>query len=455
MREKSELRAYQQRAITALYENDERQAILPMGAGKTVAAGTAARELLDDLVIHHVFVLAPKRVAEMVWPQEFADWRHLKDTTVVHVAGSAARRKQLLMTPAEVHVVGLENAQWLVEELLALPPGHHLRGGLIIFDEISRFKNPQSKRAKALSKIMPWYRLAWGLTGTPRPNGYEDQFRPLSLLTKNRLWGKSFHKWHEERFFPLDYNGYRWSIKPEWRDRTIADINSVSFALADEDMPELPELTTIVDYITLPESVMRPYRQMERIAFAKLEERGIAAANMGVATGKLCQMTQGFMYGESGNKDVEFIHALKSDWLVELDDSLDEPLLITYEYVEDLRILRELWPDMPWLGAGAKDTKQTIDDWNAGRLRRMALHPAAAGHGLNLQFGGSRMACYGFLWSPELYDQMIKRFHRPGQQKRCWVHHCLARNTVDEVKYDRVVNKMSEQAAFNKYMRKV
>ena len=455
MREKADLRAYQDRSVTDLYEHDERQAVLPMGGGKTAVALTAARELLDDLAIHHVFVLAPKRVAEITWPDELAEWRHLQDTTMVVVKGSAAERRKLLMRPAEIHVVSIENIQWLVTELLNMKGDTPLHGGLLVIDEISRFKNPRSKRAKALATIRPWFRIMWGLTGTPRPNGYEDQFRPLSLLTMNKLWGKSFDKWRREHFYPADFHGYKWKVLPDQEQKLVDDINRVTFALAEEDMPEIPELATVVDFFSLPPEIERIYRPMERVAFSRLDSgRGIEAANMGVATGKLCQITQGFMYGD-GNTDVEWLHALKTDWLVELDDSLDEPLLISYDFVKDLRVLRDLWPDMPWLGAGAKDAKNVIDAWNRGDLRRMALHPAAAGHGLNLQFGGSRLAAYGFNWSSELYDQMLKRFHRPGQQKRCWVHHCLARDTVDEMKYDRVHNKMSMQAAFNAYLRKV
>lgn len=452
---KSDLRGYQDRSVTQFYERDELQAVLPMGAGKTAIALTAARELIDDVQRRHALVLAPKRVAEIVWPAELNEWYHLKDTTMAVVAGSPAERKRRLEKPAEIHVVGMDNIQWLCEQLEKLPDGDPMFD-LLIVDESSRFKNPSSKRAKALMKLRPRFRQVWMLTGTPRPNGYEDQYRPLSLLTDNRLWGKSFDKWRRERFFPLDFNQRKWSIHPAHRDQTIADINSVSLTLGDEDMPELPELTTLTDYVTLPPEIMREYKRMERIAFAQIREKGIAAANMGVATGKLCQMTQGFLYVD-GNEDVTWLHALKSDWLVELDDSLDEQLLIAYDFVEDLRVLKYLYPDMPHIGSGVgtREANLAIEAWNKGELRRLALHPASAGHGLNLQFGGSRLAFYGMPWSAEYYDQIIKRFHRPGQKRRCYVHHCLARDTVDLMKYDRVHNKMSQQAAFNSYLKRV
>lgn len=456
MRPKTDLRDSQNRAITVLYENDEQQAVLPMGAGKTVVALTAARELLDAGEIRHGLILAPKRVAQLVWPKEVREWEHLADTTVRLVTGTPAERAAALVTGDEFHAVGIDNAQWLVEQLESLPADDPMFD-LLVIDEISRFKNPKSKRAKALLKIMGRFKLVWGLTGTPRPNGYEDQFKPLQLITRSKLWGKSFYKWRDKRFYPTDYQQRNWRIHPEWEKPTIDEINSVSVAFSEEDMPDLPELTSIWDYVDLPPAVRKQYDTMERKLFAGVDGRAIVAQTAAVASGKLEQIAQGFLYGD-GNTDVEWLHAAKADWLAELVDSMNgTPLLVAYQFKEDLRALLDIYPGTPYFGAGITDRQAERNEaaWNAGDLPLLFLHPASAGHGLNLQFGGSHMAWYALTFSAELYDQTMKRFYRPGQTRRCFAHHCLARNTVDEVKRMRVAGKMSMQDAFRAYLKKV
>jgi len=466
MRLKTDLRDYQQRTVTALYERAELQAVLPMGAGKTAAALTAVSELIEDGAIRCALVLAPKKVAQLVWPAELSEWAHLQDMTIARVAGSPLQRELMLSQDVDLYVVGIDNAQWLAEKLRELPADHRLFDCLII-DESSRLKNPRSKRATALMRIRRNFKNVWMLTGTPRPNSYADQFKPLTLLTNGKLWGKRFDVWREQRFmrvmrekdgsFTPSPFGLHWAMRPEWEQRTIDEINTVSLTIGDEDMPTLPELTTVVHWVELPPAARKAYRQMERDLFARLREgRGIAAVNMAVATGKLAQVAQGFMYGD-GNTDVEHVHTEKADMLVELIEDLSENALIAYEFVEDLRVLQGLWPGLPYLGAGLKDVDVAGHErlWNAGELPRLALHPASAGHGLNLQHGGRHLFWYGMTWSAELFDQTTKRFYRPGQKHHCFNHLILARDTVDEVKYDRVINKMSEQEAFLKYMRKL
>lgn len=456
MRTKADMHGYQDRVTTQLYERAALQAVLPMGGGKTVCALTAIDELIEDGEIKCALGLAPKKVAQLVWPNEPAQWGHLQHMRVVHVTGTPKKRLELLLgTDADVYVVGVDNTQWLVEVLASLPADHKLFG-LLFIDELSRFKNPTGKRAKALQKIIKRWPAVWGLTGTPRPNGYEDQFRPLSLLTKNAIWGKSFHKWRRERFMPLDYNGYNWALRPEWRERTIEDIKSVSITISDDDMPDLPELSTIIHWVELPPAARRLYKGMEKKLLSGFDSRNIMAANRAIAQGKLAQLAQGFMYGD-GNEDVEHVHTAKADLLAELlEDLNDDPALIGYEFVEDLRVLRELYGPLPYLGSGVSDalTAQYEKQWNARQLPKMAIHPASAGHGLNLQFGGRYLFWYGVTWSAELYDQTLKRFHRPGQQQRCFSHLILARDTVDEIKHDRVVMKMTEQEAFRRYLDK-
>lgn len=465
MRRKEDMHDYQNRVATALYESDAVQAIVPMGGGKTVSAGTAIRELIDDGHIRAGIVNAPKRVANGVWPGEFAGWEHLKNTKLSLVLGDPATRLKALKADAEVYVTSRDNIAWLVDELLQLPEDHPLFD-LFVIDELSRFKGPRSKLAKKLMKIRPRIRMMWGLTGTPRPNGYEDEFRPLQLLSNNHLFKpRSFDSWRQKRFMKVDADGnpsdfgFQWVVRPEHEHRIIRSIASISFTIDPSEMPELPELVAVPHWVDLPAAVMKRYKTMERDHLGRVNAATYLAPNAGVASGKLDQIVQGFLYGEGGKDDVEWLHATKSDQLVDLvDDLAGDPGMVVYGFREELRWLQETYPGLAYLGAGVSDAKakQHEEDWNADRLPLLALHPASAGHGLNLQYGrGNQMLMLNMPWSAELYDQTIKRMHRQGQIRRCFLHLILARNTVDEIKYDRVVNKMTDQEAFNKYIRKV
>jgi len=224
--------------------------------------------------------------------------------------------------------------------------------------------------------------------------------------------------------------------------------------VADEDMPDLPPLNIVEMPIELPDAVMATYRTMARKLCAEVEGRSIEAASTMIATGKLAQIANGFLYGE-GNDDAVFVHDLKIEWLKELVESLDgEPLLIAYEFIEDLRTVRCVFGVVPALGGPptAAEAARHIAAWNAGALPLLAFHPAAAGHGLNLQHGGSRMAWLSPSWSGELTQQAIARIYRPGQTRHVTIHVCVATGTVDEMKRDRVLGKMSAQEAFRRHL---
>lgn len=461
---KEDMHGYQNRTATKLYESDAVQAVIPMGGGKTVSAGTAIRELIDDGHIRAAIINAPKRVARLVWPAEFAKWDHLKDTVVSLVLGTEPERLKALHAHAEVYITSRDNVKWLVAELKKLPDGHPLLD-LICIDELSRFKSPRSKLAnKHLGLIMKRFKIRWGLTGTPRPNDYVDQFRPLQLLTDNGLFRpRAFDHWRPKHFIkvdsagnPSDY-GFQWKIRQESEHKIIKLISSVSFTIDPAEMPELPELTTTVHWVDLPPSVMKVYREMERDLLTKVGERAFMAASAGVASGKLDQIIQGFLYKETGSHEAEWLHNVKADVLDDLiEDLAGDPALVVYGFREELRGLLDTYK-MPYLGAGTSDADAARyeRDWNQSKLPLLGMHPASAGHGLNLQHGGTQMLVLNMPWSAELFDQMVKRFHRQGQVRRCFLHLILARNTIDEVKFDRVVGKMSDQEAFTKYLKRI
>jgi hypothetical protein len=461
MRAKSELRDYQQRAVTTLYESNGLALVLPMGSGKTAIALTAIDEMINDKAIRHGLVLAPKRVATLTWPAEIADWRHLRGTPYAVLVQDQARRAQLLRDAGSrrLTILGIDHTQWLCDELAKLPDDHPIFD-LLVIDEISRFRNPKSKRAKALLEQAPRFKAIWGMTGTPRPNGYEDLFKPLAIITREALWGRSFYKWQRERFYPLDRNGYHWAILPQWEARTVAEARSVMLSLAPEDMPQLPPVSVITHYVDLPPDLYPRYRKMQRELFLETANgREILAASAGVAAGKLAQIAQGHIYGEEGNEDVERMHDEKVEWIEELvEAAAGDPMIIVYEYVEDLRVLRQLFgSSLPYLGAGVSDgqAKANVEAWNAGKLPLFAIHAASGGHGLNLQFGGHQLAWYGLTWSSELFDQTVARIVRPGQAHKVFIHVCLARGTVDELKRLRVIEKLSSEEAFKAFLKTI
>src|SRR5215472_3816079 len=423
------LRSYQQRAATYLYERDAAVLVAPLGAGKGAAALTAVAELIRDGERRHALVVAPKLVATTVWPREVTLWPHLDHLRVAVLNGAPERRRSLLAAaPArEVTVIGVDLVQWLVGELAGLADDHPLFDMLII-DETSQLKDPSGKRARALLKAAGRFRTRWGLTGTPRPNSSQDLFMPVAIITDGALWGRAFVPWQKRHFRPRDPFGREWVALPGAEAKIAASFGTVAMTVADEDMPDLPPLNIVETPLQLPDAVMARYRAMARELFTIAEGRTIEAASPLIATGKLAQMTNGFLYA-AGNNDSVFVHDLKIEWLKELVESLDgEPLLIAYEFIEDLRTIRRALGEVPVLGGptSAAQSSQHIAAWNKGTLPLLAFHPAAAGHGLNLQHGGSRMAWLSPSWSAELTQQAIARIYRPGQTRHVTIHVCIA-----------------------------
>jgi hypothetical protein len=452
------LYGYQQRAATWFYERDAAFLIAPLGAGKGAAALTALADLVRDGHRRHALVIAPKLVATTVWPLEVALWPHLAHLRVAVLNGVPERRRALLACAGEreVTAIGVDLVPWLVGELAGLADDHPLFDVLII-DETSRLKDPSGKRARALLRIASRFRTRWGLTGTPRPNSSLDLFMPVAVVTNGALWGRAFIPWQRQHFRPRDPFEREWVALPGAEERIAADFGTVAMTVADEDMPDLPALNVVELPIELPDAVMATYRTMARKLCAEVEGRTIGAASAMIATGKLAQIANGFLYGED-NDDAVFVHDLKIEWLKELVESLGgEPLLIAYEFIEDLRTIRRALGDVPALGGltSTAEAARHIAAWNAGALPLLAFHPAAAGHGLNLQFGGARMAWLSPSWSAELTQQAIARIYRPGQARHVTVHVCVATRTVDEMKRDRVLGKMSAQEAFRRHLERI
>jgi hypothetical protein len=243
---------------------------------------------------------------------------------------------------------------------------------------------------------------------------------------------------------------------PGAEEKIAADFGTVAMTVADEDMPDLPPLNIVETHIKLPDALMATYKTMARELFATFGERSIEAASPLIATGKLAQLANGFLYDEGA--DPVLVHSLKIDWLRELVESLGgEPLLVAYEFVEDLRTIRRAFGEVPALGGptSTREASGLVAAWNEGKLPLLAFHPASAGHGLNLQHGGSRMAWLSPSWSAELSEQAVARIYRPRQTRHVTIHVCVTASTVDELKRDRVINKMSAQEAFRRHLESV
>jgi hypothetical protein len=449
------LRSYQQRAATYLYEHDAAFLIAPLGAGKGAAALTAFADLIRDQHRRHALIIAPKLVATTMWPAEITSWPHLAHLRFAVLDGNPESRRALLATVHErdVTVIGIDLLPWLVGELAAVAGNHPLFDVLII-DETSRLKNPSGKRPRTLLKIAGRFRTRWGLTGTPRPNSSQDLFMPTAIITDGALWGRAFIPWQRRHFRPCDPFGREWAALPGVEKTIAAEFGTVAMTVADDDMPDLPPLNIIKTRIKLPDATMMQYQTMARKLFAKVEGRSIEAASPLIATGKLAQLANGFLYDEGADNSV-FVHDCKIEWLRDLVESLaGEPLLIAYEFIEDLRAIRRAFGEVPALGelTPARKASQLVAAWNKGRLPLLAFHPASAGHGINLQHGGARMAWLSPSWSAELTEQAIARVYRPGQTRHVTIHVCIAAGTIDEMKRDRVIGKMSAQEAFKRHL---
>lgn len=444
-----------------LYEKDGTLIVLPTGAGKTATGLTAALDLKRDGHIRCMLVLGPKRIVEKTWPDEPGEWEHLKGLKVVAMVGDPLSRTAAMRVPdGDVYLCSFSNLNWLCDILDQLPEDDKLFDFLLI-DEMSKLgKNARGKLLRRLALLREKFKQVHGMTGTPRPNGYEDLFAPLRFLSKRRIFNTDFDQWRAKNFQKVDAKGkpsefgFEWRIRPEHEPRIMKQVQQFMITIDPDELPELPGVINVPYYFDLPKAIMRDYKKMEKDLLAQ----GVAAMSAGVASGKCEQIVQGYLYGDGGNEDVTHLHDAKIEQLQSIVDDLDgDPAVIAYGFKEDLRILQRLYPGIPFLGAGVggAEANQHIDDWNAKRLPLMGIHPASAAHGLNLQHGGQHVIWFNLTWSAENYEQLIARLHRQGQLQKCYNHLILARRTTDEVKLDRVEGKMTMQEAFNRHLKRV
>lgn len=459
---------YQDDSVTQLYERPRVLAIMPTGAGKTITGLTAFKELQDDGEARAGIIMAPKRVAMSVWPSELHKWTHTQHMTVKAVSGTPAQRKAALAEIADLHTVGMDNIVWLLAQAQTWKKDDP-RLDLLVVDEVSRCKNARGAWAKALRKLAPLFKSVWLLTGTPRPNSDLEYYVYMDVVGQSRVWARSFDVWRREFFYPTDYEQRVWEPHRHMLPKLREDVARWSFKVPEDVVPR-PNCDPIVHTIKLPRKVQVKYDEMEKALFTEIGDTDIVAFSKAVSSGKLAQIAQGFLYDDE--KNAHFLHNEKMGMLEHVMN-LNGPdaSLILYHFNEDMRRLKDAFPGLEYIGEGVSDKRalELEDEWNAGNLERLAIHPASAGHGLNLQNTPAQLCHYCLTWSAELYKQVRDRVARQGyvgttptdnypETRTEWMvlnHFIVAEGTVDELKVSRVRGKMTAEAAALQYIKSV
>lgn len=437
---------YQQYATDFIIKNPTAAVFLEMGLGKSVIALTAILELcLERFEISRVLVIAPLRVARDTWPAEIQKWDHLKDLTYSVAVGTANERRAALRQKTFVHIINRENVQWLIED-----SGIPWQYDMVVIDELSSFKSHQSKRFKSLMKARPGIRRMVGLTGTPSSNGLMDLWSEFRVLDMGKRLGRFITHYREQFFEPDRRNGMQvFSYRPRaGAEREIyRRIGDITISMRSADYLKMPECVMNTVPVKLDSTEYEVYEEMESKMVTELDGVEIDAVNAAALTGKLCQLANGAIYTPDGN--TVFFHERKLDALEDLIEGANgKPVLIAYWYKHDLARIQERFK------VRELKSSKDITDWNAGKIPVAVIHPASAGHGLNLQAGGSTLIWFGLTWSLELYQQTNARLWRQGQEAETVViHHIITRGTVDEDVMQSLSEKDRSQVALMRAVR--
>lgn len=421
---------YQQYAINYILEHPIAAVILGMGLGKTSITLTAIEQLMyDSFEINKVLVVAPLRVARNTWSDEIHKWEHLKHLKYSIVLGTAADRKKALAADADIYVINRENLQWLVEQI-----GVPFDFDMVVLDELSSFKNWNSKRFKAFMKVRPKVKRVIGLTGTPSSNGLMDLFAEFKCLDMGERLGRFISQYRVNYFVPDQTNGqivYSYRLRKGAEEQIYNKISDITISMKALDHLKMPELISNEYPVYMSENEVSLYDDMEAEMFLPLRTGEITAANAAALSGKLLQMANGAVYSDDG--DEIQIHDQKLDALEDLIEAANgKPVMVAYWFKHDLtRIKRRLSERK--ISFEKLDSEESIRKWNRGELPVALIHPASAGHGLNLQSGGNILIWFGLTWSLELYQQTVARLWRQGQSaETVVVQHIITAGTIDE-----------------------
>ncbi len=399
---------------------------------------TAIRDLMyDTFEVKRVLVVAPLRVARDTWPEEIRKWDHLKDLTCSVVVGSVAERRRALQKKADIYIVNRENLVWLYEHC-------KMPFDMVVLDELSSFKNHQAKRFRAIKALRPKVKRIVGLTGTPSGNGLMDLWAEFRILDMGERLGRYISQYRNLYFKPDKRNGmvvYSYKPLPGAEEAIYHQIADITVSMKATDYLEMPELVSVVKEVRLSEKEKERYDELKKSLVLELPGGEVTAANAASLTLKLSQMANGAIYTDG--KDVAAIHDRKLDALEDLVESANgKSVLVAYWFKHDKDRIRERME--------ARELKEPQDftDWNAGKIPVALIHPASAGHGLNLQQGGSILIWFGLTWSLELYQQTNARLWRQGQaDKTVIIQHIVAKDTIDERILNVLEHKDGTQAA--------
>lgn len=415
---------YQKYAIDYIESHPVAAVLLDMGLGKTVISLTAIFDLLfDGFEASRILVVAPLRVARDTWPAEIRKWEHLSGLTYAVAVGNARERKAALLQGADVTIINRENLGWLIDD-----SGIPFTYDMVVLDELSSFKNHKSKRFRALMKVRPKVKRIIRLTGTPSSNGLMDLWAEFKVLDQGQRLGRFITQYRTAYFIPDKRNGeiiYSYKPLPYAEDAIYRKISDITISMKSTDHLKMPELISTQYEVKLSAEERERYEELKNDLVLELHGDEITAANAASLTGKLSQLANGAIYSDDG-KIIEF-HDRKLDALEDIIEAANgKPLLVAYWFRHDLERIRRSF-DVREI-----KTSQDIDDWNAGNIPVAVIHPASAGHGLNLQAGGSTLVWFGLTWSLELYQQTNARLWRQGQtSKTVVIQHIVTENTID------------------------
>lgn len=421
---------YQDYATLRILDTNFIALLLEMGLGKTVSTLTAIDRLLHDYFdADRVLVIAPLRVAEDTWARETDKWDHLQHLQISKVLGSAAARRKALKADADIWIINRENVEWLVGEY-----GSKWPFDTVVIDELSSFKNPQSKRFKALRRVRPFIKRLIGLTGTPAPNGLMDLWAPIYLLDQGERLGKTITAYRDRYFLPGERSGhvvYNWKAKKEAEERVYEAIGDIAVSMKAEDWLELPERIDRTVPVRLTGKAEELYKKLEKELLLEYADADVVAQTAAVLSNKLLQMASGAVYDE--DRGVKLIHDAKLDALEDVIEAANgKPVMVFYNFQHSLSRIQERFPQAQILRKGAAGNED-IRAWNNDEIPLLLLHPKSAGHGLNLQESSCRtVVWFDQIWSLEEDQQANARVHRQGVRHNIVVVRLVAEGTMDE-----------------------
>ena len=416
--------SYQEYAIRYIETHPISALLIDMGLGKTSITLTAIRNLLfDSFEVCKVLVIAPLRVAKNTWTDEIKKWEHLSTLTYSLIIGNENERLSALNEQTDIYIINRENVDWLVNK-----SGYKFDFDMVVIDELSSFKNHQSKRFKSLMKVRPLVKRIVGLTGTPSSNGLMDLFAEFKILDMGKRLGYFIGQYRNTYFKPDKMNGpivYSYKPLPNAENAIYEKISDITVSMKANEYLKMPELLTSNYVVELSNSEKNQYDEMTKSLVLEITDGEITASNAASLSNKLCQLSNGAIYDDEQN--IVEIHDRKLEALEDIIESMNgKPLLIAYWYRHDLERIKSSF------SVREIKTSEDISDWNDGKIPVALIHPASAGHGLNLQNGGSTLVWFGLTWSLELYQQTNARLYRQGQKNTVVIQHIITKGTIDE-----------------------